>query len=950
VEKPIEEPPPLQSMASDTFGDPLPKGVLRRFGNARYRALPWARLRFARDGRLWAFESIGTAAGDKLIVRDVASTAAPSFELAMEATSLREVATDGSAFVRAGKDTELWNVSTRSKVVLAEPVSHVVWAGPAQTVVAAKHDVRKTNKGSVPAGTTSLVVVEGDGALRKLVTLDGALDEWAAAQFRDRVVVVTSDVNAKKRSTQLVVVELDGKTRRIDLGSSPRVDRFAVDPAGSFALFLRGESLYRVDLDSGDPPRVIRDGLANRGDRSLTIGKDGAAAVAHNDSIYLATAEQNGGDRAATVDGEILELAFSPDGSTLVALSDNGLVRRVDVQTGDEIERPSGHSAVASGAISDDGRWLALAGDRLCVWQVDGGALSKCVDTESPILRVAFDGDGLVTVHSNGAGSRWTRDALERSEIHPSAEDDSEHRAFGIRGYHASLAVGAGGRVALGGGSFQSKLTVLGSEPHEIDGASAVAFSPDGKSMAAATHGHVRLLRVEGWERRLVLETFAPTAAVRDLAFSPRGDRLAICGGSDGVRIWDIAEDRVLRVLPGWCSQAAFVEADTLLVGDDDGRIEWRSIVDGRSHGRWLGAGAIVDLQRTRHGSLVVSADGMAVLLANDVPREPRPEEERAFDVFTLGDYREAERMVLFESRGDSVGGCLLDKSRKISCWGNNDAGQLGNGDGKPRAGLVSVVQAASQLAVADHSTACALGDDGTIRCWGDRRLKPEPIGDLVGVTAMDVRRGGGCGVVADRTVRCWHRDREGVTSSHAIIGMHGASTLAVGAVHGCAIDRAGQAWCWGSNHSGQLGFGRPSETGPVHAVKVRGLDDAVSIAAGSSHSCAIRKAGTVACWGSGARGELGDDTYAERAFPVEVVGVRDAVELALGGVASCARTKSGAVWCWGGDVPPGDRSNRRGVAVRVPDIDDAVAIDTSCAIRKSGRVTCWGDRRVIAP
>lgn len=58
----------------------------------------------------------------------------------------------------------------------------------------------------------------------------------------------------------------------------------------------------------------------------------------------------------------------------------------------------------------------------------------------------------------------------------------------------------------------------------------------------------------------------------------------------------------------------------------------------------------------------------------------------------------------------------------------------------------------------------------------------------------------------------------------------------------------------------------------PVH---VAGLEAGVAgLAAGGSHSCALRSEGGVRCWGWNADGRLGDGTFAERRTPVDVVGL----------------------------------------------------------------------------
>ncbi|MEO7732744.1 MAG: RCC1 domain-containing protein, partial [Kofleriaceae bacterium] len=115
----------------------------------------------------------------------------------------------------------------------------------------------------------------------------------------------------------------------------------------------------------------------------------------------------------------------------------------------------------------------------------------------------------------------------------------------------------------------------------------------------------------------------------------------------------------------------------------------------------------------------------------------------------------------------------------------------------------------------------------------------------------------------------------------------------------------------------------------------------ATALAAGTGHACAIVGGGAVRCWGKNDRGQVGaprDGSMHDLVMTaVEVPGVAGAVELALGDDVSCARTATG-VACWGGDV-----EHERGVW-RATELDGATAIAASerwvCGI-VAGRVRC---------
>ena len=97
-------------------------------------------------------------------------------------------------------------------------------------------------------------------------------------------------------------------------------------------------------------------------------------------------------------------------------------------------------------------------------------------------------------------------------------------------------------------------------------------------------------------------------------------------------------------------------------------------------------------------------------------------------------------RTTLAISCGYSSSCAILD-DHSVKCWGNNVVGQLGVGDNVSRGGLPADVgtfpavnlgtgRKASKIAVSNGiSFACALLDDGTIRCWGENSVGSLGIG-----------------------------------------------------------------------------------------------------------------------------------------------------------------------------------------------------------------------------
>ncbi|MFC9097934.1 RCC1-like domain-containing protein [Streptomyces sp. NPDC057072] len=157
---------------------------------------------------------------------------------------------------------------------------------------------------------------------------------------------------------------------------------------------------------------------------------------------------------------------------------------------------------------------------------------------------------------------------------------------------------------------------------------------------------------------------------------------------------------------------------------------------------------------------------------------------------------------------------------------------------------------------------------------------------------------------------------------------------IAAGTTNSLALRKDGTVLAWGDNDSGQLGDGTtinrrtpvrvcaPGQTAPC----TRFLTDVVDIAAGTSHSLALRKDGTVLAWGNNGGGQLGDGTSTNRRTPVRVCAPGQTAPctqflthvhtITAHGGHSLALRKDDTVVAWGtngfGQLGDGTTTNRR--------------------------------------
>ena len=351
---------------------------------------------------------------------------------------------------------------------------------------------------------------------------------------------------------------------------------------------------------------------------------------------------------------------------------------------------------------------------------------------------------------------------------------------------------------------------------------------------------------------------------------------------------------------------------------------------------------------RAMLGSILLDREGR--LFEGELDGEPHEEERRGRMRMTglrlLA--RDVDQLALGARHG-----CVRRGARgEVWCWGENQWGQVGDGTTTEHPGPVVVGGQMSVRVIAvgqEHS--CAVDDGGEVWCWGFNGS-----GQLGTSTAADS---------SSVPVRA--------------AGVRGAVAITVAGGTSCALIGGGAVWCWGWNGNGEAGNGTSGVGTNASPGPVVGVSDAIAIAGHRWHTCAVRRGGSVACWGEGSVVGSGV-TSSPRALAV--AGVTDAVEIAVGDQHACARLRSGRVSCWADFAPTptllaGVHDARRVAATAsrtcvlladgtvrcgwargdlepVAGITDAVDISMFgsevCAVRRAGAVVCWADRRAPAP
>jgi len=237
---------------------------------------------------------------------------------------------------------------------------------------------------------------------------------------------------------------------------------------------------------------------------------------------------------------------------------------------------------------------------------------------------------------------------------------------------------------------------------------------------------------------------------------------------------------------------------------------------------------------------------------------------------------------------------CALAADARLYCWGRGTEGQLGLGDGVDSDVPVEVSVGSEVLRSIElgRNFTCAIDSRGSLSCWGENNIGQLGVGDLANRLsptlldvggAVDAVVAGGehtCALLTSGDTVCFGRNTDGQLGIDDADNDHHETpqtltyelafdAVGLGQRHSCGLEGGG-LWCWGRGDFGQLGLG---DTGRKRSPrKVDAADDWISVVGGQLHTCALRSDGSVYCWGSNASGQLGLGVDpGERSLPTRV-------------------------------------------------------------------------------
>jgi WD40 repeat protein len=301
---------------------------------------------------------------------------------------------------------------------------------------------------------------------------------------------------------------------------------------------------------------------------------------------------------------------FSPDGTTIVTASDDGVARVWDVKTAKPVSPPLRHDGPIADVTFDGKTIMTASGSVSRLWHLDGRAFLR-VSEPAPVRRVArYQGRFLIAgqsphvFHSTIPDGVFHGDdvndvAFTNDGSFVTASDDGTARVWRADGKsYVTLAHGARVLRAMFNASGDVVLTVTADrkvwlwDPSEAYAVARfahtanildAALSPDGrKVVTASADGAARVWESLGLNPPVVLKHAAP---VRSVSFSSDSQRIVTASDDGSARVWDATTGRpigpALRHRSGVTGAAFNSDGTRIVTASLDGTVRiWEAIQD----------------------------------------------------------------------------------------------------------------------------------------------------------------------------------------------------------------------------------------------------------------------------------------------------------------------------------------------------------------------------------
>jgi WD40 repeat protein len=365
----------------------------------------------------------------------------------------------------------------------------------------------------------------------------------------------------------------------------------AFSPDGKFFVTAWREGAQLWDSKTGKPiepafkghaQSVLKATFGLNGKRLVTASYDGTARV-WDAEIGKSIGQPLEGSLTATwfnLEEQRFLATFSPDGTRIVAASDDKTVRLWDGETGKLVGEPlAGHEeAVWMAAFSQDSRRIVTVSrdETARIWDAAtgrpiGGPLKG---HEGDVLSVAFslDGKRIVTASEDNTARLWDAETGKQIGGPLSGHEDAVLSASFSQDGKLIITASRDKTARLWDGQTG---TPIGEPLRGHEGAVTIAlFSPDGKRIVTSVRGH---LKTWLWDAQTAKQIGEPLEGIVSFgAFNPDSTRIVTArrGIDYTARLWDAQTGSRIAILEGhdsWVLDATFsADGKRIVTASDD--------------------------------------------------------------------------------------------------------------------------------------------------------------------------------------------------------------------------------------------------------------------------------------------------------------------------------------------------------------------------------------------